>query len=332
MRDLGIRKGSRYNLSSKNSYDEEESKWQATNLSPICIIIPTYNRAQALKICLEHLERQSWTDFEVIVVDDGSTDTTPQQMEQYLHTGALRLSYFRQENSGPARARNVAISRARSPLCLIIGDDIFPAPTFVETHLKFHQENPNLWVAALGLTQWSESGQTVTPFMRWLDESGTQFSYHDLLAGTLPNWKHFYTSNISLKTELLRQNPFNEIFTKAAAEDLELGYRLERQQGLKIVFLPQALAYHLHPTNLRQACKRMYVVGASMRRFHQLWPEHQIKSHQSFRGKIRDVLFRNQWLLSPLISITNVLLRVWCPNPLMKKILAYHLDSGYRSR
>lgn len=303
-----------------------------THASPICIVIPTYNRANALNLCLEHLEKQSWTDFDVIVVDDGSTDSTPQQIEQYLSRGDLRLRHFRQENSGPARARNLAISHVRSPLCLIIGDDIFPSPNFVETHFRFHQKNPDVCLAALGLTRWSEQGQTVTPFMRWLDESGTQFSYHDLLAGTPPDWKHFYTSNISLKTEVLRKNPFNETFTKAAAEDLELGYRLEMQQGLKIIFLPQALAYHLHPTNFRQACKRMYVVGASMRRFHQIWPEHQIELHRSFRGKIRDILFRKRWLLSPLISLTDVLLGIWCPNPLMQKILAYHLDSGYRSR
>lgn len=330
MGDSGPGKGSRFSLSSRNSY-EEESNLQVPNISPICVIIPTYNRANALSICIEHLEKQSWIDFEVIVVDDGSTDSTPRQMEQYLEKGALRLRYFRQENRGPARARNLAIARARSPLCLIIGDDIFPSPDFVKTHLRFHQENPDLCTAGLGLTRWSERGQSVTPFMRWLDESGTQFSYHDLLAGTPPNWKHFYTSNISLKTEFLRSNPFNETFTKAAAEDLELGYRLQMQRGLKIVFLAQALAYHLHPTNLRQSCKRMYVVGASMRRFHQLWPEHQIELHRTFRGKVRDALFRKQWLLSPLISFTDVLLRIWCPNPLMQKILAYHLDSGYRS-
>lgn len=306
----------------------------AVHVSPICIVIPTYNRADALSVCLEHLEKQSWTDFEVIVVDDGSTDSTPQLMEQYMGKSALRIRYFRQENSGPARARNFAVSRTQSPLCLVLGDDIFASPDFVKIHLQFHQQNPNLYVAALGLTKWSNSGQKVTRFMRWLDESGTQFSYHELLAGVRPCWKHFYTSNLSLKTQVLRENPFNEIFTKAAwfAEDIELGYRLEVQHGLKVVFLPQALAHHLHPTDFRRTCRRMYGVGLSMHIFHQLWPEHQIEFHRSFRGKVRDVVFRRQWLLSPLISLADVLLRVWCPNPLMQKILAYHLDSGYRSR
>ncbi len=268
------------------------------------------------------------------MVDDGSTDSTSEQVEQYLSKGALRLRYFRQENSGPARARNFAISMTQSPLCLIIGDDIFASPDFVKTHLLFHQENPDLYMAGLGLTRWSESGQMVTPFMRWLDESGTQFSYHELLAGAAASWKHFYTSNLSLKTDVLRENPFNEVFTKEAwfMEDLELGYRLEKQHGLKVVFLPRALAHHLHPTDFRRTCQRMYGVGMSMQVFHQLWPEHQPASYRSFRRTVRNVLCQNQWLLPPLTSIAAALTRFWCPNPLMRQVLACHLAAGYRGR
>jgi glycosyltransferase involved in cell wall biosynthesis len=317
-------------LGSKKSHREDELF--RDGVSPICVVIPTYNRSQALRICLEHLETQTWPNFEVIVVDDGSTDSTPQQVEQYLGKTTLRLRYFRQENSGPARARNFAVSLTQSPLCLIIGDDIFASPDLLKVHIEFHRANPDLYTAGLGLTRWSESGQTVTPFMRWLDESGTQFSYHDLLAGVTPSWKHFYTSNLSLKTQVLRENPFNEAFSKAAVEDLELGYRLEVQQCLKLVFLPDALADHLHPTSFRQACKRMYNVGVSMQTFHRLWPEHQPPQRQTYRGAIRDVLFRNQWLLPPIISLADALTRLWCPNPLMRHVLAYHFAAGYHSR
>jgi glycosyltransferase involved in cell wall biosynthesis len=317
-------------LSSERPNGEEYSSL-GSHISPICIVIPTYNRAAALDVCLKDLEKQSWTDFEVIVVDDGSTDSTPQQMEQYLRSDTLRLRYFRQKNSGPARARNLAISLTQSPVCLIIGDDIFATPDFIKTHLEFHQEHPTIQMAGLGLTKWSESGQTVTPFMRWLDEGGMQFSYHDLLAGVRPSWKHFYTSNISLKTEFLRKNPFNETFTKAAAEDLELGYRLEVQHGLEVIFLPQALAYHLHPTNFQQACRRMYGVGISMRQFHELWPEHKPIAKNSLLRTIKGTLLRNHWLVAPLIPLVSALTRVWCPNPLMHQLLAYHFAAGYRS-
>src|SRR5271163_4707032 len=100
------------------------------HICPVCFIIPTFNRMDALMTCLEHLERQTCSDFEVIVVDDGSTDSTARQMESYAARTPLRLRYRRQPNSGPARARNLAVSMTQAPLCLMIGDDIFVCPGF----------------------------------------------------------------------------------------------------------------------------------------------------------------------------------------------------------
>jgi glycosyltransferase involved in cell wall biosynthesis len=293
---------------------------------PICIVIPTFNRRDALATCLEHLERQTFSGFEVIVVDDGSTDSTAQQMESYAARTPLRLRYVRQPNSGPARARNVAISMTQAPICLMIGDDIFGCPGFVETHLQFHRERPALNVAGLGLTRWSEAGQSVTPFMRWMDESGAQFAYGDLIRGTKPDWRHFYTSNLSVKTQLLREDPFNEAFTQGRwmMEDMELGYRLERNRHLEIVFLPRALADHLHPTDFRKACDRAYKAGGSLLLFDQLWPDRPVGRHGPVHRAVREVLCRNGWLLAPLTLLTDVLTRCWCPNPLIRPVLAYH--------
>jgi glycosyltransferase involved in cell wall biosynthesis len=319
-------------LTSNLSFREEEYPASGAYRFPACFIIPTYNRASALMSCLEHLERQTFTDFEVIVVDDGSTDSTPQQMGQYQAVTPLRLRYVRQENGGPARARNVAISLAQAPLCLIIGDDILISPDFVAIHLQFHRENPDSRFAGLGLTRWSESGQKITPFMRWLDESGSQFAYQDLLHGADPDWKYFYTSNLSVKTELLRQNPFNEQFTLPMMEDMELGYRLEVQHGLKVVFLPQALADHIHPTDFRRACSRAYKTGLALRIFDQLWPDRPVTPHGWLHRATVEALCRNPWILPPLTLFAETLTRFWCPNPFIRVTLAYHAALGRRSR
>jgi len=301
--------------------------------SPIGIVIPTYNRSEVLLSCLRHLERQTWTDFEVIVIDDGSTDSTPQLVEEYRIQSPLHLRYMRQQNSGPARARNVGISALCAPICLMMGDDILASPNFVLAHLQLHQERPGLQVAGLGLTRWSDSGQIVTKFMHWLDESGIQFAYNELLRGTPPSWRHFYTSNLSLKTRLLRENPFEESFTKAAAEDLELGYRLEKQHGLEVVFTSGALAHHLHPTSFRQACRRMFNVGASTRHFQDIWPDSaEPTSNSHLRHMIRDfVLNHHRWIFPALTPIAGALTRLWCPNPIMRNTLISYYLVGYRS-
>lgn len=308
------------------------SHMSAVSQYPIGVIIPTYNRSEVLLSCLRHLERQTMTDFEVVVVDDGSTDFTPKLLEEYQRRTPLHLRCIRQDNSGPASARNVAISVLQAPICLMIGDDIFASPDLVSKHLELHRKRPVMHVAALGFTRWSNSGQTVTAFMHWLDESGVQFAYNDLLRGVAPNWKHFYTSNLSLKTRFLRENPFNESFPKAAVEDLELGYRLEQQRALEVVFIHDAIADHLHPTSFLQACRRTYNIGSSMRLFHELWPDSAPPGRNSpLRRGLRYFMVRTPWLLPPLTTLADIVTRAWCPNPLMSAALKYHGVLGYQS-
>ncbi len=297
---------------------------------PIGVIIPTYNRSDVLIECLKCLEAQTWKDFEVVVVDDGSTDDTLQRLEEYSAGTPLALRVMRQQNSGPARARNKAAAVLRSGVCLIIGDDILATPSLVEAHLALHRARPERPIAGLGYTRWSSAGQQVTPFMRWLDTSGVQFAYGDLLAGIAPTWHHFYSSNLSLKTSHLRANPFHEGFRKAAMEDSELGYRLYRQNALEIVFLREAVADHLHPTTVRQACRRMIGVGESAYVFEQLWPEHRRQPPRGFlKRTLRSLLLDGRWLLPRLSDAAAWATQMRCPNPLLTRVLSLHNTLGY---
>ncbi|MCX6773403.1 MAG: glycosyltransferase family A protein, partial [Candidatus Micrarchaeota archaeon] len=74
----------------------------------VSVVIPTYNRIDDLRKCLNALRAQTLDrgEFEVIVVDDGSKDSTPLFMEGSLDDSGMNLSYYRQDNRGPASARN----------------------------------------------------------------------------------------------------------------------------------------------------------------------------------------------------------------------------------
>ncbi len=296
---------------------------------PLAIVVPTYNRRDALKQCMEHLERQTRKDFEVVIVDDGSTDSTEAWVSDYLKRTPLSVRYFRQENSGPARARNVAVSLVEAPITLLIGDDIFPAPQFTALHMQLHEQRPEPSVVGLGLTVWAEKGQQITPFMRWLDTDGIQFNYGELLAGVKPSWKHFYTSNLSLKTSLLRAFPFDESFPYAAMEDIEVACRIEAEHGLDMVFLPDAVAYHLHPTSFPSACRRMEKVGESAAYFDELWPGKLPRREVPRGARLGGVLTRVPLAMSVLEGIANQSLKVSCPNRLMTFVLSYYFDQGY---
>jgi len=296
----------------------------------IGIVIPTYNRAADLLTCLRHLEAQTFKNFEVIVVDDGSTDNTRQQIEHYQPTSPFPVTYFQQPNSGPAKARNLAIAHTEAPLCILIGDDIFARRDFIQTHLDHHLAHPDLQSVGLGLTIWAEQGQTVTPFMRWLERDGMQFDYGALLAGKPPTWHHFYTSNLSFKTAYFQANPFHEGFPGAAMEDAELGYRLTRNQGLSLTFLPNAVAEHLHPMTFTRACRRMVGVGAATWFFVQLWPEQRPPKPSLFKRLLFPALGEPHVMLPALRAIANQITKFWCPNPLMRLVLNLHTRLGYQ--
>lgn len=309
-----------------------EQTGRARTVPAIGVAIPTFNRSDVLLRCFEHLEAQTWQDFEVAVVDDGSTDETPQLLEQYAARTTLRFRHVRQKNSGPAGARNHAISLLTAPVCLMIGDDIMASPALLEKHLAFHRSYPCGAPWALGYTRWAHEGQIVTPFMRWLEEgSNLQFAYADLLQGATPTWEHFYTSNLSGKTELLRANPFSENFTHYGMEDLELGYRLTRRGKLEIHFLPDALGEHIHPTDVVRSCRRMMTAGYATHQFFRVWPELEpASSAMSWKSQLRRRILEHGIGLELLCSAASLLTRFQCPNVLLKPALHLHHEAGWR--
>src|SRR3954453_20399077 len=80
--------------------------------STISCVVPVHNGERFLAETLESILRQSYPGYEVIVVDDGSTDGTPALVGEYAEANANQVRYFRQENSGPAAARNAGIRLA----------------------------------------------------------------------------------------------------------------------------------------------------------------------------------------------------------------------------
>lgn len=291
---------------------------------PITVIVCTFNRKDILRLCLQALEAQSRTDFEVIVVDDGSSDGTREMLVKYQSTTPLRMQVLAQENSGPARARNIAVACTHTPLAMLIGDDIVATPTLVEAHLQFHLENPAHDKIALGWTRWDETHQAITPFMKWYEKH--QFDYHRLLQGLEPSWKHGYTSNISFKTSLLKEHPFDERFRAAAWEDSELAYRLWRLGRFQLAFVREAVATHIHPTTFQQAWKRMETLGRMERLVHTLHPELTNELRSDPFLKMCSFLGRHPRLLQ---ATTDAVGKISAPGKLHSMVLRSHHQLTY---
>jgi len=107
----------------------------------VSIIIPAYNTALYIGEALDSIFRQTFNDYEIIVVNDGSPDTP--NLEAAIAKCGREIRYMKQENRGPAAARNLGIRHARGRfLAFLDGDDIW-FPDFLATTLEFLEQNPS---------------------------------------------------------------------------------------------------------------------------------------------------------------------------------------------
>ena len=229
---------------------------EASCLSSLSVIIPTYNRREVLARAIEGYLAQSSPRLihELLVVDDGSTDGTESMVREFTKRSLFPIRYLQQPNKGPAAARNLGIREARSALVLFSDSDIVPERNLVEQHIECHRRNPQPPAAVLGHVTWSPEIEA-TPFMRWYGDNKL-FHFNRLQNNQEAPFQFFYTCNLSLKTEFLRTcGQFDEEFKSAAFEDIELGYRLSKQ-GLQLFYNSEAIGYHHQFFSFEGACRK----------------------------------------------------------------------------
>lgn len=194
------------------------------------VLIPTYNALASLKRCLAALQEQSCPDFEVIVVDDGSSDGTADYLAglTWPRLNAVHLP----ENAGRSMARNRATEQAQAPLLIFLDSDMVVTPDFVAAHLAFHRQWGPGWIGqGRVIISHDTENPTSTPFSPWTDASRAFFA----------------TGNVSVaRAALEKVGGFDQAFRHYGWEDLELGLRL-RQAGLRSQPVPAAVGYHLEP-------------------------------------------------------------------------------------
>ncbi|KZR75329.1 glycosyltransferase family 2 protein [Prochlorococcus marinus] len=203
------------------------------------VVIPTYNRRSILEKCLLALEQQllfsELDGYEVVVVDDGSTDGTP----SWLRDEASRFPHVRmleQEHGGPAEGRNRGVDNARGDLIVFIDSDLVVTESFLACHARalrksWQQRGDRLSFTYGAVINTANFEQPTTEPHKFQDNS----------------WAYFATGNVAIDREVLeRSGLFDTNFRLYGWEDLELGERL-RQMDVQLVKCPEAVGYHWHP-------------------------------------------------------------------------------------
>ncbi len=136
----------------------------------VSVVIPTYNRAILLKRAILSVVKQTWKEWELIVVDDGSTDNTKEVVSRIRDP---RIRYIYQDNRGVSAARNKGIMLSQGKLIALLDSDDVWKPTKLEKHLCFHLEGS--WEISQTEEIWIRKGKRINPARKHLKKAGWIF-------------------------------------------------------------------------------------------------------------------------------------------------------------
>jgi glycosyltransferase involved in cell wall biosynthesis len=199
----------------------------------VSVVICTYNRHALLTECLTSLFSQTYPkeDYEIIVVDDGSTDGTEGVVRELGQTSKRAPRYLRQENKGPGAGRNLGIKNARGEIIAFTDDDCIASETWIENGVPYFADDDIVGV----------EGRTLPAEPVRLQVFPPRFSY--TLQVTDESWTYPTCNMFYRKRAILDVGGFNEEYRAPGPEDADLAWRM-REKGMKIVFSSEPLVYH----------------------------------------------------------------------------------------
>jgi len=239
------------------------------NKKRVTVVIPTCNRKKLLRNTLISLFNQTCPkkDYEIIVVDDGSTDDTESMIKSLKPTCNLRYYYWPrykkfvpgspENRAGPAR--NIGITEADGDIIIFIDSDVICNPKLIEEHLKHQSKSSNLVVIGyrkeLPEISSKPNFENIKDLDRKLCNDIRDIEYGQV-ADDLKNldnyWSLFYSNNVSVrKQHLIDVGMFDENFVFWGVEDQEIGYKLFKKK-LEFELDRDAVCYHqFHPTECK---------------------------------------------------------------------------------
>ena len=248
----------------------------------VSVIIPTYNRHAMVREAIDSVLAQTAANFELIVVDDGSSDGTSEDLARIAAKYAKTIRIERIANRGPAAARNHGVAIARAPLIAFLDSDDLWAPEKLARHLDFMREHPAYAISQTNEI-WIRNGRRVNPGMRHRKRAGDFFV------------ESLRTCLISPSAVLMRKNLFDSIggFDEdmTAAEDYDLWLRIQLDHEVGLLDEPLVTRRGGHPDQLSAtttAIDRFRILGlAKLLDGDLLSPERRLATTQVLVEKCR---------------------------------------------
>ncbi|MCW5911071.1 MAG: glycosyltransferase [Cyclobacteriaceae bacterium] len=215
------------------------------------VIVPVYNRPHEVQELLQSLTRQSYKNFEVLLVEDGSARTSREVYEQYA--SVLSITYFFKPNSGPGPSRNFGFERARGEYLVVFDSDCVIPETYFEEVEKFMQkEAVDAWGGPdRGRDDFTPLQQAMAYTMASLFTTGG-------IRGGRKSGFQPRSFNMGISRKVYAQT-HGFVFDRLA-EDIELSIRI-RKHGFNVALIPGAFVYHKRRTSLHDFFKQVSNFG-----------------------------------------------------------------------
>lgn len=206
----------------------------------VSVVMPVYNQADYLPAAIDSVLSQTYPNIELILLNDGSTDRSPEIGREYAAKDS-RVRFFEQKNRGLAAARNAAIEKAEGEfICLLDSDDCM-LPEKVEKQVNALLQDPKLDITYTAITIIDQNDNVIGE-MHDQAYPPELFLAQMFFRNVLPN-----PITIMTKSECLKENLFNEAYR--IGEDYELILRLAHHYCFKYIDLPLT-RYRRHTQNL----------------------------------------------------------------------------------
>ena len=206
----------------------------------VSVIIPTYNRGWVLAEAIDSVLSQEFSDYELIVVDDGSTDNTREVLGSY----GRDITVLQQANRGVSAARNRGIAASQAPLVAFLDSDDLWLPPKLGRQVEFFKNNPEALICQTE-EHWVRNGKRVNPKRRHQKISGMIFVPSLALCLVSPS------AVMIRKTLFDAVGPFDE--SLPACEDYDLWLRVSCRYPVFLIDEPLIVKRGGHPDQLSTA-------------------------------------------------------------------------------
>ena len=220
-------------------------------VSDISIIIPVYNRPEELEELLQSLVGQSDSEFDVIVVDDGSTEKSETIVDKYKEK--LSIQYIYKENSGPGDSRNFGCQHSMDDFFIFFDSDCIIPPEYIKSLKKELND-----IQAYGGPDREHS--SFTPIQKGISYSMTSFFTTGGIRGNKKSIEKFHprSFNMGYSREVYKKTGG---FSKLRfGEDIDLSIRIV-ENGFKTILIPECFVYHKRRTNFKKFFKQIFNSG-----------------------------------------------------------------------